>query len=154
MRVSVSLVVDSTEEYRVGFETVETGFLQDEVFEYLNKEGIEIVEVLLERIKGSKKTSIAVLSEISEVIYSLFETNENVILYFFCDDLNEIPCTHKEIAPQAYRSGLFSAMFERFIRKRNVCDVDNVAVCIEALGRPEYLHFIVVSVHFSPRRFK
>lgn len=55
MKVSASLVVDNTEEYRIGFETIETGFLQDEVFEYLNKEGVEIVEVLLERVKGSEK---------------------------------------------------------------------------------------------------
>ena len=63
MKVSASLVVDNTEEYRIGFETIEAGFLQDEVFEYLNKEGVEIVEVLLERVKGTEKTSIAVLAE-------------------------------------------------------------------------------------------
>ena len=147
MKVSASLVVDNTEEYRIGFETIEAGFLQDEVFEYLNKEGVEIVEVLLERVKGTEKTSIAVLAEISAIIYRLFENNENVILYFFCDDLNEIPCTHKNMSPQAYRSSLFSAMFERFVRKQDVCDVDNVSISIEALGRTEYLHFIVRNHH-------
>ena len=147
MKVSASLVVDSTEEYRIGFETIEAGFLQDEVFGYLNKEGIEIVEVLLERVKGSEKTGIAVLAEISAVIYRLFETNENIILYFFCDDLNEIPYTQKKMSPQAYRSSLFSAMFERFVRKHEVCGIDNVSICIEALGRTEYLHFIVRNHH-------
>ena len=90
MKVSASLVVGDSDEYRVGFETIETGFLSDKVFDYLQKEGIEIVEVLLDRVKGSDKTNIAVLSEISNIIFRLFKDNENVILYFFCDDLNEI----------------------------------------------------------------
>ena len=147
MKISASLVIDSTEEYRIGFESIESGFLQDEVFEYLNKEGIEIVEVLLDRVKGTNTTSIAVLSEMSEIIFRLFDTNENVIIYFFCDDLNEIPKTQKKVSPQAYRSRLFSAMFDRYIRKYNVCDVDNVALCIEAGERIEYLHFIVRNNH-------
>lgn len=147
MKVSASLVVDSTEEYRIGFDTIETGFLQDEVFEYLNKEGVEIVEVLLDRVKGSQTTSIAVLSEMSDIIYRLFEANENIIIYFFCDDLNEIPNTNKNVSPQAYRSRLFSAMFDRFIHKQHIGNIDNVSICIEALGRTEYLHFIVRSHH-------
>ena len=45
MKVSASLTVGDTDEYRVGFETIETGFLPEDVFEYLKEEKIEIVEV-------------------------------------------------------------------------------------------------------------
>lgn len=147
MKVSASLVVGDSDEYRVGFETIESGFLSDKVFDYLQKEGIEIVEVLLDRVKGSDKTSIAVLSEISNIIFRLFKDNENVILYFFCDDLNEIPNSIKSMEPQAYRSRLFSAMFERFIASHEVERVENVSICIDSVGRSEFLHFIVRSHH-------
>lgn len=149
MKVSASLVVSCVEEYRIGFETIESGFLQDEVFEYLDKDGIEIVEILLDRVKGSGKTSIAVLSEMSEIIFRLFNNNENIIIYFFCDDLNEIPNTQKKVSPQAYRSRLFSSMFERFVRKQKIDDIENISISIEALGRTEYLHFIVRSHHLK-----
>ena len=149
MKVSASLVVSSVEEYRLGFETIESGFLQDEVFKCLDKDGIEIVEVLLDRVKGAGKTSIAILSEMSEIIFRLFDTNENIIIYFFCDDLNEIPNTQKKVSPQAYRSRLFSSMFERFVRKQKVDDIENIAISIEAFGRTEYLHFIVRSHHMK-----
>ena len=100
-------------------------------------------------MKGSGKTSIAILSEMSEIIFRLFDTNENIIIYFFCDDLNEIPNTQKKVSPQAYRSRLFSSMFERFVRKQKVDDIENIAISIEAFGRTEYLHFIVRSHHMK-----
>lgn len=149
MKVSASLVVSCMEEYRIGFETIESGFLQDEVFERLNKDGIEIVEVLLDRVKGIGKTSIAILSEMSEIIYRLFDANENIIVYFFCDDLNEIPNTKKQMSPQTYRSRLFSSMFERFVQKQKINDIENVSISIEASGRTEYLHFIVRTHHLK-----
>lgn len=149
MKVSASLVVGNTDEYRVGFETIETGFLPEEVFEYLKEEGIEIVEVLLERVKGSTSTNIAILSEISNIISRFFTDNKNVILYFFCDDLNEIPYSGKEIEPQAYRSSLFSAMYNRFITNRHIPEIENISICIDALGRNQYIHFIVRSHHLK-----
>lgn len=147
MKISASLVSGNTDEYRIGFETIESGFLSDEIFNCLKEEGIEIVEVLLERVKGVDSTNIAVLSEMTNIIHRLFEGNENVILYFFCDDLNEIPSTNKSIEPQEYRSRLFSAMFERFAMKHQILDVHNVSICIDAIGRTEYLHFIVRNHH-------
>lgn len=133
MKISVSLVSGNTDEYRIGFETIESGFLSDEIFNHLKEEGIEIVEVLLERVKGVDSTNISVLSEMTNIIHRLFGDNENVILYFFCDDLNEIPCTNKSVEPQEYRSRLFSAMFERFTMKHQMSDVHNVAICIDAI---------------------
>ena len=115
----------------------------------MDKDGIEIVEILLARVKGSGKTSIAVLSEMSEIIFRLFNNNENIIIYFFCDDLNEIPNTQKKVSPQAYRSRLFSSMFERFVRKQKIDDIENISISIEALGRTEYLHFIIRSHHMK-----
>lgn len=149
MKVSVSLVIDPTEEYRIGFETIESGFLPLEIFDYLNKESIEIVEVLLDRVKGSDSTSIAILTEMTNIIHRLFVANENAILYFFCDDLNEIPNTDKDIAPQEYRSRLFTAMFDRFVTRHGIEGINNVSVCIDAIGRTEYLHFIVRNHHLK-----
>jgi len=147
MKVSASLVIDDTDEYRIGFDTIESGFLSDELFEVLRKENIEIVEVILDRVKGITSTGISVLSKISEIIYRLFDNNDNIILYFFCDDVSEIPSSNKDLAPQAYRSLIFSAMFERFIRKHHINNVSNISVCITAIDRSEYLHFIVRNHH-------
>lgn len=149
MKISVSLVVGNTDEYRIGFDTIESGFLSDEIFAFLKEESIEVVEVLLERVKGTDSTNITVLSEMTNIIHRLFEDNENVILYFFCDDLNEIPCTGKRIEPQEYRSRLFSAMFERFSMKHQITDVHNVSISIDAVERVEYLHFIVRNHHLK-----
>ena len=93
--------------------------------------------------------SIAVLSEISNIISRFFTDNKNVILYFFCDDLNEIPCSGKEIEPQAYRSRLFSAMYNRFTTYHHTQDIENISICIDALGRNQYLHFIVRNRHLK-----
>lgn len=149
MKVSASIVVGDIDEYRIGFETIESGFLPEEVFNYLKEEGIEIVEVLLDRVKGSGNTNITVLSEISSIISRFFNDNKNVILYFFCDDLNEIPCSEKGIDPQTYRSRLFSAMYERFTINHKTLGINNISIYIDAVGRNEYLHFIVRDLHLK-----
>ena len=41
--------------------------------------------------------------------------NENAILYFYCDDINEINRRNHDITPQKYRSRLFSRMSDRDI---------------------------------------
>ena len=149
MKLSVSLSFDNLDEYRIGLETINSGFLSDKVFEILKDGNIEIVEVILDRVKGTNSTKLHILSEISNIIYRFFKENPNIILYFFCDDLNAIPNNLKNIEPQAYRSQLFSALFSRHVNKYNIIGIEDISICIDSMGNNEYIHFITRSEHLK-----
>lgn len=113
---------------------------------------IEIIEIDLERISGTNPASLQTLGKISEGIFHCFEQNKKGILYYFCDDMNDIPVLGRgkdDMWPQEYRSQLFSRMFQRYtLHNPNVEDaVDVVVVINEDTGRPLYMHFIARASH-------
>lgn len=109
------------------------------------------MEIDLERISGTNPASMRTLGKIAEGIAHCFEQNEKAILYYFCDDMNEIPVIGRgkeTMWPQEYRSALFSKMFQRHVtRNQHAVDIVDVAVVINQGGRPLYMHLIARVCH-------
>lgn len=147
MRLNLSLSYDGTEEYLIRLSSVELNtFLSKEVAAKVSEQ-VEVVEVCLERIRGKKTTNIAVLMQIAKMIANFFKQNEDVILYFFCDDLNDIPRRQTDLSPQKFRSRLFSQMYSRYTSMSNITEIQNVSICIDSSGWKNYIHFLVRSKH-------
>lgn len=151
MKVSFSLQGDNSDEYHIRLESWDREQLPEEIISVLGD--ADIIDVVLERVRGAEKTSMRILSGISEVIAKIFIDNENAILYFYCDDMNPIPnmgknnSRSKNISPQRYRSILFSRMFERYCLKNGYRDVDNIPVEIHLEDRDIYIHLIARKSH-------
>jgi len=142
MNISASITTPYGDEYRIGLSSVEESLIDDDIYQLLKHEQIEIVEIYLERIKGKRKATPRILTEISELIAQFFMDNAQSILYYYCDDMISIPNTEKNIPPQEYRSRLFSKMFERYQSQHPNLSIHDIPVYIDAVGWPIYLHFI------------
>ncbi|MBQ0019659.1 MAG: hypothetical protein KBT39_03955 [Bacteroidales bacterium] len=114
----------------------------------LIQDSVEVVEITLYRMKGINHTPLKTLDKITDIIAKSFLENENAILYFYCDDLAELPSVKKNIRPQEYRSRLFSSLFERYIRKNNLSDIINYPITIfDVEGVPMRIHLFARECH-------
>lgn len=151
MKVSVSLLSDQGDEYRISLASAEDGRLSDSMRMVLYENRIEIVEVILERVKGAGLTNNATLSKIACVIADLFMDNENMVVFFYCDDMGEIPnirkSRHKDMLPQEYRSQLFTAMFNRYMTIHNAVGIVNFPMQIGDGRYKSFIHFIARERH-------
>ena len=151
MVFSFNVIADTGDVFRVILSSGEDAFFATpEICSLLNNE-IEIVEIDLERVTGSAPTSLKTLTKISEGIAHCFEQNKKAVLYYFCDDLSEVPSIGDSkigMWPQEYRSLLFSRMFERYALNTSMEDsVTDVEVVIYEDTRPLYMHLIARTCH-------
>lgn len=109
---------------------------------------IEIADVTLERVEGDNPTDIGMLLKISNVIGEVFNDNENLILYFYCDDIHDVLRRNKGLTPQKFRSNLFSRMFDKYILSNGITNMINTPIEIKA-GRHIYIHLISRSIHLE-----
>lgn len=128
--------------FLVSMEPFEKSVLPDELESALH--GIEILDVTLERSSGESNASARVLNDISTFIASVFFDNPKSILYFYCDDIHEVPgmSEKKNMLPQAYRSRLFSRMFERYVSVNHIEGVQNYPIEIHLEDREIFIHLI------------
>lgn len=149
MKFSIS-ITSNDNTVRLGLETADTSFLGESISKEIESRGVEIVEVILDRELGKGLAGMALLDNISSVIANLFIENKNAILFFYCDDLNEIPrCRIRNISPQEYRSNLFSLMFERYVTKHGIQSVHDVTIRINAIDHCLFFHFISRDEHMD-----
>ncbi len=76
----------------------------------------------------------------------MFEENENLILYFYCDDIHDIKRRNLSLSPQEYRSRLFSKMIDRYLISNNITDIINTPIKIES-GDGIFIHLISCASH-------
>ncbi|MEG2151560.1 MAG: hypothetical protein RRY36_10120, partial [Bacteroidaceae bacterium] len=74
--------------------------------------------------------------------------NENLILYFYCDDIHDILRRDKGLTPQKFRSHLFSKMLEKYISSNGITNMINTPIEIKA-DRHIYIHLISRSIHLE-----
>ena len=90
MKVTHPIKTSEGDEYLVLIESMAMDTLFDEEdIAFLN--GVNLVEITLERVSGNHKTTAKVLTEISQFIAGVINDNSNSILYFYCDDMHDIP---------------------------------------------------------------
>lgn len=89
----------------------------------------EVCDVSLERVSEFDSVDHKALHLISHMLFDFIERNPDNIIYFYCDDLHDLPRSkhNQKLLPQEYRSRLFSALFAAETKRQNVsCYVDDV----------------------------
>lgn len=89
----------------------------------------EVCDVSLERVSDFGSVDHKALHLISHMLFDFIERNPDNIIYFYCDDLNDLPRSrhNQSLLPQEYRSRLFSALFASETKRQDVsCYVDDV----------------------------
>lgn len=151
MVISFEINSGTEDSYRIILSSGEDAFFaQPDIIKELGNE-VELVEIDLERTRGNNPTSIQTLYKIAEGIAKLFQQNEKAILYYYCDDLAEIPYVgskHSSMWPQEYRSELFGRMFQRQVQLLSIQDeLQDITVVIHQGDRPLYVHIIARKIH-------
>ncbi len=144
MKVTYPIRTDNGDEYLILIESFEKTVFPEEIISALGS--IEIMDITLERLSGSQTTNLNVLFDISSFIAGFLNDNENVILYFYCDDMHEISRRNRSVTAQKFRSALFSKMFDRYIKSRNITGFFNTPLEIKA-DRDIYIHLISREEH-------
>lgn len=148
MKVSFKLSSVANNVYEITLSSIDESIISPELKTALGK--LEIVEVFLDRISGKNITDASVLSSISEIIANMFDQNENIVFYFFCDDLNQIPRMRKtriNLPVQEYRSRLFHSMFSQYCQHHNINSYRDNIINFVAIDRPYFIHLISRDIH-------
>lgn len=147
MRLFFDVESDSSDLFRIILSSGDDAFfVQEELFGVVGNE-VEIVEIDLERIRGNNQANIKTLSLIAEGIATCFMQNKKAVLYYYCDDLSEVPGQSKThiLSPQEYRSRLFANMFRRFFKANE--DIRDIEIVINQGDRPLFMHIIARACH-------
>jgi hypothetical protein len=117
---------------------------------HLTDSDVEIYQIVLCRESGNNVIGLDVLMKITDSIAKVFLRNPNLILYYVCDDMNEIPNGNHDIPPQEYRSRLFSCMFARYIKLNGINVISDTPIEFpDAVGNNQYVHVISHNKYLS-----
>ena len=128
--------------------------LAREVRGVIDTYNVDISEVMIDRISGGDSTAQEVLHTITGRIADLIAENENLILYYSCDDMNPIPSrntkgANKNLSVQEYRSRLFSYMFDSYMTSHQVSGFSNTPIIINGEEYKQFMHLIARDSHQS-----
>ena len=128
MVVSFDIEAETGDCYRVILSSGEDAFFAGQWINDLFNNEIEIVEIDLERLSGNNATSLNTLKLIADGIGNCFRQNDKAILYYYCDDLMDVPKSQRknDMWPQEYRSQLFGLMFKRFVSQHETEDIKDI----------------------------
>ena len=107
-----------------------------------------VVGIELRRLAGRNTTKHDVLEALEDTIAEFFLRNDDVIICYYCDFVNPIPKTKKnKMPPQEYRSKLFDAMFQRYVKQHGIEDVRLSVVEVNGINEIYYFHVIYREAH-------
>jgi hypothetical protein len=121
--------------------------LEEEIQE---SRGIDISELIIERISGETTTGQDVLHDITSWVAEIFASNPNLIIYYSCDDITPIPSRNKKsgnknMPVNAYRSRLFTHIFDTYMASHQVSGVTNTPIQLDnyedGIGYSLFFHF-------------
>lgn len=133
--------------------SVDANLLSENVKRLLNDNGVDLVEIIIERESGNDTTSQGLLHRISANIAEFLMDNPNVILYYSCDDINPIPNrntkgANRDIPVQEYRDRIFTHLYNSYVNRYHLMGYVNKSIRIDGEGYSEYLH-LVAGEHLS-----
>lgn len=138
-------------EYRILLSPAQLDILSDEMNILLSERGIDISELIIDRVQGDKTTEQDVLHDITGWVADMFASNPNLIIYYSCDDITPIPSrnTHsenKDLTVNEYRSRLFTRIFDTYISSHQVTGVTNTPIRLDnyenGVGYSIFIHLI------------
>lgn len=152
MNYSFSISTKKGDEYRIMLIDADISILAEDVISFLEGKQIDVSEIIIERVKGGESTAQEVLHTITGKIADLFANNKKLILYYSCDDMNPIPSrnmkgANKDLSVQAYRSALFSHIFDTYMYSHQVSGITNTPIIIKGEGYTQYMHLIARNIH-------
>lgn len=104
-------------------------------------EKYKVYDVLLSRLDQDGTKEFECLVGISLKLIDFLEKNQNSVLYFYCDDVNDVERRNKDVSVQEYRHRLFSQMFNYLRRKVSKSISDESKIC-EFGGNKIFIHLI------------
>jgi hypothetical protein len=155
MKASYS-IIQKDNEYRVLLTPVNTEVLPEDIQQVLADRHIDISELMIERINGESTTGQDVLHDITGWVAELFAGNPNLIIYYSCDDITPIPSRNtnsdnKDMPVNAYRSRLFTHIFDTYMLSHQVSGVTNTPIQLDnyenGIGYSLFFHFIARDIH-------
>lgn len=134
------------------FFDADISLLAENVQRTIVEKGIDISEIMIDRVKGGESTAQEILHAITGRVADLFAENENLVIYYSCDDMNPIPSrnmkgANRELSVQEYRSLLFSHIFDSYMYSHQVSGITNTPVIINGEGYTQFIHLIARSKH-------
>lgn len=149
-------IIQKGNEYRVLLTSVDIEVLPDYILSVLLERNVDISELMIERISGESTTGQDVLHDITGWVAELFANNPNLIIYYSCDDITPIPSRNhnsdnKDIPVNAYRSKLFTRIFNTYMVSHQVSGVTNTPIQLDnyenGKGYSLFFHFIARDIH-------
>lgn len=147
-----SFINSSRDQYILNLSQDGENFLSTELSKVLKENGIEVWGILFLRRKGREEsvTSVSLLTEISNSIILFVLQHPNAILYYQCDDMDEVPMNLRKkksgMSVQRYRSMLFSLLFEKHTKYLPL-GVVNVPIFFDFMGHETYIHILAREEH-------
>ncbi|MBQ9202918.1 MAG: hypothetical protein IJ155_01615 [Prevotella sp.] len=144
-------------EYRILLTSVRLDVLSDEICAYVCNKGVDVSELIIERISGDDTTEQEVLHDITGWVADIFADNPNLVIYYSCDDMMPIPSrnTNSEnsgLPVNEYRSRLFSHIFDTYMSSHQVTGITNTPIRLDNYdeagnGYSIYMHLIARHQH-------
>ena len=146
MEISFNIQTQEGDEYIIAVADADITPLSEDIKQMLLEHHLQIGEIIIDRKKGDHCTGRKVLHKIAN------EENQDLILYYFCDDTNPIPNLntkgqHKDLSSQEYRSRLFSKLFEGYKKSHQVTGINDYPIIIDGEGYKDFVHLIARSSH-------
>lgn len=151
-------IVKKDSEYRILLTPVNVEVLPENILRTLSDRHVDISELIIERISGDDTTGQDVLHDITSWIAEIFANNQNLIIYYSCDDITPIPARnkkskHSDIPVNEYRSKLFSRMFNTYMSSHQVSGVADIPIRLDnyenGMGYSLFFHFIARKHHYD-----
>ena len=145
-------------EYRILLSPANLKILSDDALRILADRGVDISELIIDRISGEDTTEQDVLHDITGWVADIFAQNPNLIIYYSCDDMMPIPSRNtssenKNLPVNEYRSRLFSHIFDTYMSSHQVSGVSNTPIRLdnyeEGIGYSIFLHLIARDIHYD-----
>lgn len=149
-----SFLVSSSQgdEYRILFLPADEEYLSLNVRSCLHERGIDVSELIIDRVSGENATPQNVLHTIVGRISDIFAEHPNLIIFYSCDDCNPIPArntsgANRNITVQEYRSRLFNHLFDAYMVSHHVSGITNTPIRIDGEGYSCFMHLISRDEH-------
>jgi len=104
----------------------------------------EVCDVTLLRQSDYDGVDRSALKLISHMLFDFLQQNPDNIIYFYCDDFNDLPRSrhNQALSPQEYRSRLFSALFQDETNRHGIDDYLDDVIEFEIEGTKRFIHLI------------
>lgn len=152
MKHYVNIQTKRGDEYILSVMDANIALLSTDIQQKLLEHNLQIGEIIINRTKGHQYTGRKVLYQIANELANVLAENKDLILYYYCDDMNLIPNRNikeknKDLSPQESRSRLFSQLFEGYKKSHQVTGISDYAIVLKGEGYKDFVHIIARSSH-------